>query len=128
MTEVIIGLIQSLSYQFDISMDPSKPCDIKKPKCNGKSQKNTKISSKTETAKVFKEFCESTSLHGFPYLFIADSIILRIIWVIVILGMTCLGGYFFVANTNDYLSSGIVTTIESSSASLDVSIYQLIFC
>ena len=108
-------------------MYPSKSCDLKKPKCNGKSQKKPKICSKTETAKVFKEFCESTSLHGFPYLSIADSIILRIIWVIVILGFTCLGGYFLIANTNDYLSSGIVTTIESSSASLDVSIYLLIF-
>ena len=109
-------------------MYPSKPCDLKEPKSNGKSQQKPKIFSKTETAKVFKEFCESTSLHGFPYLFIADSIILRTIWVIVILGFTCLGGYFLVANTNDYVTSGIVTTIESSSASLDVSIYLLIFC
>ena len=101
---------------------------VKRPRGSGKSKKKPQIFSKTETAKVFKEFCESTSLHGFPYLFIADSIILRIIWVIVILGFTCLGGYFLVANTNDYLSSGIVTTIESSSASLDVSIYLLIFC
>ena len=111
-------------------MYPSKSVgDVKRPRSGEKSKKTNKIFSKTETAKVFKEFCESTSLHGFPYLFIADSIILRIIWVIVILGFTCLGGYFFVANTNDYLSSGIVTTIESSSASLDVSIISLLtFC
>ena len=96
---------------------------VKKPRGSEKSQKKPKIFSKTQTAKVFKEFCDSTSLHGYPYLFIADSIILRIIWVIVILGFTCLGGYFLLANTNEYLSSGIVTTIESSSASLDVSTY-----
>ena len=95
--------------------------DVKRPRSREKSQKKPKIFSKTETVKVFKEFCESTSLHGFPYLFIAESIILRSIWLIVILGFTCLGNYFLVANTNDYLSSGIVTTIESSSASLDVS-------
>ena len=97
---------------------------VKKPRGSEKSQKKAKIFSKTQTAKVFKEFCESTSLHGYPYLFIANSIILRIIWVIVILGFTCLGGYFLLANTNEYLSSGIVTTIESSSASLDVSTYS----
>ena len=100
---------------------------VKRPRGRGKSQKKPKNFSKVQTAKVFKEFCESTSLHGYPYLFIAHSIIVRIIWVIVILGFTCLGVYFLFYNTDDYLSSGIVTTIETSSASLDVSISLIIF-
>ena len=100
---------------------------LKRPRVRGKSQKKPKKFSKVQTAKVFKEFCESTSLHGYPYLFIAHSIIVRIIWVIVILGFTCLGVYFLFYNTDDYLSSGIVTTIETSSASLDVSISLMIF-
>ena len=75
-----------------------------------------------QTAKVFKEFCESTSLHGYPYLFIANSIILKILWSIVIIAFTCIGIGFVISNTNDYLSSNIITTIDTSSEPLTVSV------
>ena len=77
---------------------------------------------KAETKNVFKEFCESTSLHGYSYLFIGNSIFLKIIWTIVILLMTCVGAMFLMNNTVDYLNARLVTTTESSSAPLKVKI------
>ena len=75
---------------------------------------------KAETKNVFKDFCESTSLHGYNYLFIGNSIVLKIIWTIVILLMTCVGAMFLMNNTVDYLNARLVTTMESSSAPLKV--------
>ena len=72
-------------------------------------------------AMVFRIFCESTSLHGYSYLYQVNSSFLRIIWVIVILVMTGLAIRFLAVQTNDYFEAGIVTTIESSNAPLTVS-------
>ena len=96
----------------------------KRPRPRSKSHKKPKKISKSQPGKVFKEFCESTSLHGYPYLYIANSLILKILWVIVIVAATFLGIVFLVSNTNDYLEARIVTTIESSSASLSVSSFS----
>ena len=73
-------------------------------------------------AKIFKDFCESTSLHGYSYLYIAQSKFLKILWVIVLLTMTSLGIKFLVDNTMDYIEADVVTTIKSFTANLSVSI------
>ena len=70
---------------------------------------------------ILKDFCESTSLHGYSYLYIATSIFMKVLWVFVIVAMTALGIVFVVINTNDYLEANIVTTIESSTTPLEVS-------
>ena len=77
--------------------------------------------SKKLAAKVVKDFCESTSLHGYSHLYIADSIVSKIVWFLVILFTTSLGLFLFVKNTNDYFTARIVTNIETSSANLSVS-------
>ena len=79
---------------------------------------------KAETKNVFKDFCESTSLHGYSYLFIGNSIFLKIIWTIVILLMTCVGAMFLMNNTVDYWNARLITTLESSSAPLKVKIWK----
>ena len=76
----------------------------------------------TKDENVFKDFCESTSLHGYSYLFIGNSIFLKIIWTIVILLMTCVGATFLTNNTVDYWNARLFTTLESSSAPLKVKI------
>ena len=84
-----------------------------------------KLDSKAQPAKVFKDFCESTSLHGYSYLYIATSTLMKIIWIVWIIIATALGIGFVVSNTKDYLGAKIVTTIESSSAPLDVSFFKV---
>ena len=76
--------------------------------------------------RVFQEFCESISLHGYSYLSNANSILSKFFWFLVILVMTSLGIFLLVKNTTEYLNAGIVTTIQSSSSDLKVSI-KLIF-
>ena len=68
-------------------------------------RKKMQPKSKAQTAKVFRDFCESTTLHGYSYLYIATSILMKIIWMIVIVSMTALGIGFVVNNTNDYLEA-----------------------
>ena len=71
--------------------------------------------------RILKDFCESTSLHGFNYLSNGTSIAQKVFWVIVITIMTVMGISLLVQNTGDFCNSRIVTTINSSSAPLDVS-------
>ena len=84
------------------------------------------MKNKSQLSKVLKDFCDSTSLHGYGYLYnINGFVFLKIIWVFVILAMTALGISFFVKHTKEYLDSTILTTIETSSASLSVSMLAL---
>ena len=76
---------------------------------------------KENVAKIWKDFCESTSLHGFGHLTNATSALQKLFWVIVILGMATLGIIAVIGNTGQFLNAGIVTTIQSSASSLKVS-------
>ena len=78
---------------------------------------------KSNTRRILNEFCESTSLHGYSYWYSADSFVLKVCWTFVILAATCLGVVFLANQTKEYLDGTILTTIETSSAPLDVSIY-----
>lgn len=75
------------------------------------------------TARIFSEFCQSTSLHGYSYLNNFSSLWLKLLWIFVILVMTGLSIAFLVSNTNEYFEARLVTNIESSSADLSVSIF-----
>ena len=70
--------------------------------------------------KIFRQFCESVSLHGYSYLYSSGLVIVKIFWILAIIGCTFLAGIFLLTNTKDYINARIVTTIESSTASLDV--------
>ena len=80
---------------------------------------------KSNSRKVLNDFCESTSLHGYSYWYSADSLTLKVAWTFVILAATCLGIVFLGNQTREYLDGTILTTIETSSAPLDVSTYNL---
>ena len=75
----------------------------------------------TKLKSTFQEFSQSTSLHGFSYLYISNASISKIVWGIVILTFSGLGIGLLVTNTEDYLSSRIITNIESSTYPIDVS-------
>ena len=75
---------------------------------------------KGKKRKIFKNFCESTSLHGYSYLYIVDSLISKLLWMFAILFANFMGIFLFVRNTSEYIKSGIVTNIDTSSANLSV--------
>ena len=86
-------------------------------------KRNQKIKprSKNNTRKILKDFCESTSLHGYGYIYNNDSIVLKLFWLFVIFSMTGLGILLLVQNTIEFLEYGIYTTTETSSAPISVS-------
>ena len=55
--------------------------------------------SKQQTPKVLKDFCESTSLHGYSNFQTADSFLAKTIWAVIILLATGIGLNFLVINT-----------------------------
>ena len=75
---------------------------------------------KSKAVRVFQQFCESTSLHGYNYLYMTSSVVFKIFWTSIILAMTGLAITFLVKNTNEYMKSNIVTNIESATAHLTV--------
>ena len=77
---------------------------------------------KKDGKRVVQEFCESTSLHGYSYLKNSNSIFVKFFWFLVIMAMTSSGILLLVENTIEYLNANIVTTIQSSSSDLKVSI------
>ena len=79
----------------------------------------TKLSPR-QPGKVIKDFCESTSLHGYSYLYIADTFFMKMVWIFVIIVMTGLGVVFLTINTDAYIKARLVTNIESSTAKLQV--------
>ena len=88
-----------------------------------KSHRETKPMSKSNKRKVLKDFCESTSLHGYGYIYNNDSIVLKLFWLFVIFSMTGLGILLLVHNTIEFLEHEIYTTTETSSAPISVSNY-----
>ena len=73
-----------------------------------------------KTKKLAKDFCESTSLHGYSYLYIANSVLGKIFWVATILITTGLAITFLVRNTKAFLDARLVTNIESTYENLSV--------
>ena len=83
--------------------------------------------SEQQTPKVLKDFCHSTSLHGYNYFHIADSVLAKTVWAMIILTATGTGLYFLVINTQAYMKATITTSIESSSDILLVSNLSIYF-
>ena len=83
--------------------------------------------SKSQTSEGLKDFCESTTLHGFSYFGIADSVLAKTVWAIIILLATGTGLSFLVTNTKAYMKATIKTSVESSLDNLHVSNQRLQF-
>ena len=80
-----------------------------------------------QTPNVLMDFCESTTLHGYNYFHIANSVLAKTVWAIIILLATGTGLNFLVINTKAYMKATITTSIESSSDNLHVSNQRLNF-
>ena len=84
-------------------------------------RKRQTIRNEGQLSNIVREFCESTSLHGFNFLYNAKSLTVRLLWIFSILVMMGFGAFFLVKNTNAYLKSKLRTSTDSSSSYLDVS-------
>ena len=87
---------------------------------NNHQQKTSGAFSKIKIGNILMDFCQSTSLHGYSYLYGNSNLALKFVWLFVILAMTSLGIFFIVLNTKQFLEARIDTTIETSSAPISV--------
>ena len=76
-----------------------------------------------EIRKNFEDFCGTVSLHGYAYLVIVNAWFGKLIWGLIILTMSIIGMVFLFKNTKEYIDSRLTTTIESSTASVDVKFF-----
>ena len=81
----------------------------------------TLFSESNTEGSMIKYFCESTSLHGFSFLSLANGAYTKLVWILAIISMTVVGATLLLKHTHDYMNSGLVTNIESSTATLSVS-------
>ena len=84
-------------------------------------KKSPLLTSESRIGKLTREFCKSTSLHGFGFLYNAKTVAERLVWILAIVAMMGVSVFFLILNTNAYLKSGLNTNIESSTADLSVS-------
>jgi hypothetical protein len=54
-------------------------------------QKTSRAFSKVKIGNIIKDFCQSTSLHSYSYLYGNSNLALKFVWLFVILAMTGLG-------------------------------------
>ena len=73
-----------------------------------------------QLTKIFNDFSVATSLHGYGYLHSVNSMILKVVWILVITIMTGLGITFVAINTDEYFKARISINTESSTADLSV--------
>ena len=75
--------------------------------------------SKTEILHRVAEFCSQTSLHGWQYIQSENGVIRKLVWISLIIGHYVLAGYLIWENYTEYSTSTILTTIHSTTSSLD---------
>ena len=67
------------------------------------------------TSTTFDTFCNATSLHGWKYLSKSGANRpLRVAWVAVVVGAMGVAGFFLAYSLNDFLSSTVQTTQDTS--------------
>ena len=76
---------------------------------------------------IVKEFCESISLHGYSYLYNSDSITLKVAWTFAIITSIGLGTFFLTNQTKQFLEKEVITTVETSTLPLKVTIFEKLF-
>ena len=69
----------------------------------------------------FHEFCQQTSLHGWQYLGKGGGTKGKIVWLFIVLASLGVASVFLFTQAEDFLNRSVVTTIQTTTASLQVS-------
>ena len=73
----------------------------------------------------FKEFCDQTSLHGWQYLGKQGGIKGKVVWFAIVIASLGVASIFLATAAKDFVNRSVVTTIATTTASLQVC---LVFC
>ncbi len=85
----------------------------------GRRRSESSVSSK-DSKSTFVEFCNSTSLHGWQYLGHVGSIRGRIVWLTIVMASLGVASVFLATAAKDFANRAVVTTIDTTTASLQV--------
>ena len=91
------------------------------PNSDSTNNENSQSSKTKNSDKLAGEFCKSTSLHGFGFLYNAKTMAERLLWIFAIVATMVVSVFFLALNTDAYINSRLATNIESSTADLSVS-------
>ena len=69
----------------------------------------------------FHEFCQQTSLHGWQYLGKGGGTKGKIVWLFIVLASLGVASVFLFTSAEDFVNRAVVTTIQTTTASLQVS-------
>jgi hypothetical protein len=81
---------------------------LKKLNNSDEEQTDSKITIK----RIFWEWAETSTSHGFPHIFRTKFIAIKIMWLIFLFISTCLCGYMVMKSILDYLSFDVITKIR----------------
>ena len=68
----------------------------------------------------FSEFCQQTSLHGWHHIHRIKSWPGRFVWLSIVLASLGVASVFLITAAKDFTTRAVVTTIETTTASLQV--------
>ena len=69
---------------------------------------------------AFREFCASTSLHGWQHLNKVTTYNGKFVWLVIVLASLGVASVFLRTAVNDFVNRSVVTTIETTTGSLQV--------
>ena len=69
---------------------------------------------------TFSEFCQQTSLHGWHHITSVNTTKGRAVWLGIVLASLAVASVFLATATKDFATRSVVTTIETTTASLQV--------
>ena len=72
---------------------------------------------------TFSEFCQQTSLHGWQHIHRVNTNGGRAVWLGIVLASLAVASVFLTTAAADFATRSVVTTIETTTASLQVRIY-----
>ena len=69
---------------------------------------------------TFSEFCQQTSLHGWQHIHRVNTYGGRAVWLGIVLASLAVASVFLTYSIGDFTTRSVVTTIETTTASLHV--------
>ena len=84
----------------------------------GSANESTSVTKKS----TFSEFCQQTSLHGWQHIHRVNTRQGQIVWLSIVLASLAVASVFLATATKDFATRAVVTTIETTTASLQVSL------
>ena len=82
---------------------------------------NLSVKSLKSEKNSFSEFCEQTSLHGWQHIHRVNTRKGRIVWLSIVVASLSVSLFFLTIASIDFTNRAVVTTIETTTASLQVS-------